>query len=244
MLKRVVKSYRPWLRRLAIGSLCLFFALLAILLLSDERRSYVKELIVANWEHRLLQDANQGLQNENAGLRETVLRLEQTASLDKQATALLQAELMISQEEIYELKKELGFYKGIINATGNGKGVDVHGMRIRPLSQERSYRLELILIHVAKTDTMTEGVLDVALEGIQKNSAKHLSLSEITIDEGLTYDFRFRSFQRFENNFVLPENFKPQRVFVNLLIKGKEKSRLEKIFDWPSTVSREGTNVG
>lgn len=87
-------------------------------------------------------------------------------------------------------------------------------------------------------------MIGVALEGIQDDATRRLDLREITLDKNLVYDFRFRSFQRFENSFILPENFEPQRVFVNLSIKDEKESRFEKIFDWPVVTGREGANVG
>ena len=53
--------------------------------------------------------------------------------------------------------------------------------------------------------------------------------------ENRGYSIRFRNFQRFENSFILPENFEPQRVFVTLSPDDPDAAGFEKIFDWPET---------
>ncbi len=244
MSKLVVKLHRPWHWSVAIIALSMLLAWLTWLLLDNSHWSYIRDRISANEDYKLLWDVNQRLQTENAGLRERVLMLEQITALDRQTAALLQNELKTLQEDIHKLKEELEFYQGVMEASGDEKGLDVHGVHIQALTHERSYRIKLILTHVAKTDTVVEGIVDVALEGIQKSSARHLGLHEITLDDGLSLDFKFRNFQRFESNVILPEDFTPQRVFVSLLTKNGKRAMLKKVFDWPLTASREVSHVG
>ena len=170
--------------------------------------------------------------------------MQQNTRLDTQAAALLQERLIDSQDEIFQLRKDLEFYQGIINASGEENSPGVHGIRIKPLTHARGYRLELILLYIANTDKMVDGVIDVVLEGILDSAVKRLSLNEISLDKNQTYTIRFRNFQRFENNFILPENFEPQRVFVTLSIDDQDESGFEKVFDWPVTEGRETADVG
>ncbi len=236
----VIKPHRPWWRRLLYVLFLGILLLLTAILLSDNSHwSDIQQRIIS-----VLGNKAQVLAGEKAQLREKVLMLEQTTRLDKQAAALLQEGLITSQQQIYRLKKDLEFYQGIMNTAGGDRGQDIHGIRIQPLTRERGYRLELILIHVAKTDKMIEGVITVALEGIQDGVRRRLDLSEISLDRNMVYDFKFRSFQRFENDFILPENFKPQRVFVTLSPDDGEDTGFEKVFDWPETDGRETIDVG
>ena len=184
------------------------------------------------------------LLGENATLRQELLILERNIQVDKQAAALLQEKLIDSQEEIFQLRKDLEFYQGIITATDETNSPGVHGMRIKPLTQRNGYRLELILLNIANTDKMVEGKMEVVIEGIQDSAIKRLSLTAVSLDENRDYSIRLRNFQRFENNFILPENFKPQRVFVTLSPDDPDESGFEKIFDWPEADERETADVG
>ncbi len=192
---------------------------------------------------------NQGLSpaellGENTALREKLLILEQSNQIDRQATAAMQEQLVDSQEEIYQLRKDLEFYQGIITATDETNSPGVHGIRIKPLTHPNGYRLELILLNIANTGKMVEGEVEVVLEGILDGAIRRLSLNAISLDENRDYSIRFRNFQRFENNFILPENFAPQRVFVTLSPDDPDKIGFEKIFDWPETDDGETADVG
>ena len=242
----VITMRRSWRRRVVF--LILFVLLLAVFISSDYFPG-VRSNHNGGWTFILPWTSTQGLSpeellDENAELRERLLILQQNTRLDTQAAALLQERLIDSQEEIFQLSKDLEFYQGIINASDEENSPGVHGIRIKPLTHARGYRLELILLYIANTDKMVDGVIDVVLEGILDSAVKRLSLNEISLDENQTYTIRFRNFQRFENNFILPENFEPQRVFVTLSIDDQDESGFEKVFDWPATDGRETADVG
>lgn len=184
------------------------------------------------------------LLGENNELRERLLMLEQNNKVDKQAAALLQEKLIDSQEEIFQLRKDLEFYQGIINTTDEANSPGVHGIRIKRLTHAHGYRLELIFLNIGNTDKIVEGTVDVVLEGIFDSSVKRLSLSDLSLDDDRAYNIKFRNFQRFENNFILPENFEPQRVFVTLYLQAQDEVGFEKVFDWPETNKREAADVG
>ena len=184
------------------------------------------------------------LLDENAELKGKLLVLEQNSQVDKQAVALLQQELKEAQEENFRLREDLEFYQGIMNVKHDKNSPVVHGLRIRPLTQGNGYRLELILLHVTNKDELFEGVLDIVVTGRQGGETKRLPLRGISLDKNRDYAVRFRNFQRFENNFVLPDAFEAQTIEVTVSINEKEQSKLEKIFDWPVTANVETENVG
>lgn len=220
------------------------FILLAVLLLSS---TGIYQRQDGSWEVRLPWSRSRSpeqLLGENKALRQELLILERNIQVDKQAAALLQEKLIDSQEEIFQLRKDLEFYQGIITATDETNSPGVHGIRIKPLTQRNGYRLELILLNIANTGKMVEGRMEVVIEGIQDSAIKRLSLSAVSLDENRDYSIRLRNFQRFENNFILPENFKPQRVFVTLSPDEPDESGFEKIFDWPEADEREIADVG
>lgn len=186
----------------------------------------------------------QALRSENTELREKLLILQQNNQVDKQAAALLQKQLIDSQKENFQLRKDLEFYRGIINVKGDRNSPVIHGMRIKPLTYARGYRLELILLHITNTDKVFEGMLDVVVEGTQDSAVKRFPLNEISLSGGGNHAIRFRNFQRVENNFVLPENFLPQKIFVTLSMDDQDEPGFEKVFDWPVTNGREKADVG
>ena len=159
--------------------------------------------------------------------------LKRATELDKQTTALLQKEMTSQQDEISRLKRELEFYQGIMDATRESSGLDVHGIYVTPLSRERSYHLSLVLTHVAKGDMVAEGVMDITIEGAVGTVVRKLKLEKVNIDDTLDLTFKFKNFKRFESNITLPPELVPRRVIIEIQPNGKKQATIKKVFDWP-----------
>ena len=233
MPRLVVKSHRPWQFASAIILLSALTALLTWLLLDRSHWSFIYDRITTSREDRLLWEVNQGLEQERAALQERVLMLERTASLDKQTASMLQGDIKNLQEQVFRLKGELEFYRGVMDAASEAKGLGVHGIHIEPLSRDRTYHLKVILTHVTKSAIVAEGTLLVSFEGNQRGTAKTLGLKEVTLDRGLDLAFKFRNFKTFDTDFTLPEGFTPQRVIVQLQSHDEKQAKIKKIFEWP-----------
>lgn len=237
----VIKPRRSARYRILIP--VLFLLALPVLIFAD------RETLLAYLDFRLPWGAGGGLsaqqlRGDNAELRERLLVMEQNNRVEKQAAAQLQEQLINLQTENFRLRKDLEFYRGIINVQGGGNSPVIQGMRIKPLPQARSYRLELILLHITNRDRVFEGSLDVILAGMQDSAEKRLPMNGISLDRNRNNSVRFRNFQRFEMNFTLPEGFEPQKIHVTLSIGDQQEAGFEKIFDWPVTEGRETADVG
>ncbi|MBI2969563.1 MAG: hypothetical protein HYY36_02340 [Gammaproteobacteria bacterium] len=235
MGRLVVKSHRPLQMALAIVVLSMFIAIATWLLLDRSHWSLIYDRFNESRQRRLLWEVNQGLEEENTRLRESVMMLERTTALDRQTAAMVQDEITELQKEVFRLKGELEFYQGVMEATGQGKSLDVHGIFVRPLSHRDGYRLKTILTHVVNTDAVAEGVMRIRIEGIQEGNTRFLDLRDVTLDSGLDLTFKFRNFKRFESNLAFPADFSPQRVFVELQPKGQKEANIKKVFDWPES---------
>lgn len=237
----IIRRHRSWKARLTLLLLLLLLPPLLLLIYLDR--------VAVDWKLSLPwgpanRAASGELLYENTELKEKLLVLEQHSQVDKQAVALLQQELKEAQEENFRLREDLEFYQGIMNVKHDKNFPVVHGIRIKPLTQSNGYRLELILLHVTNKDDLFEGVLNIVVTGKQEGETRRLPLRGVSLDQNRDYAVRFRNFQRFENNFVLPDKFEAQTIEVTVSINDKEGSRLEKIFDWPVTANLEVENVG
>ena len=211
----------------------MILATLTWVMLDSSHWRFIEHKLDDNRDYKLLWDVNKGLEEENKQLREKVMMLEQTTDIDRQTAGILQDELKGLQDEIHLLKGELEFYQEILDSAATASGLDVQGIHVQPLVQPDNYRLKLILTHVGKTGRVVEGVIDVMVEGIQNKNNRLINLADVSLDKEVKFDYNFRNFQRFECNFKLPEDFRPQRVLVNLLQKNSKQPRLKKVFDWP-----------
>lgn len=201
-------------------------------LLDESHWSYIKSRIALGQESKSLWMENRNLEKENEQLRERVIMLERTTQIDSQAAAELLEEMKKLQDEIYTLKGELEFYQAIMTSTSTTPGLSIQGMQIDRLPVENNYRFKLILTHVAKSDKVAEGTVEITLEGIQDGVAKALNITEVVINPAIDLSFSFKNFKRFESNMMIPEGFTPHRVIVRLQPKDTNLSKIKRVFDW------------
>jgi hypothetical protein len=232
MSSLVVKNHRPWQFAVAIIVLSMFLATLTWLMLDKSHWSLIYDRIGVNQDSKHLWEVNQSLQEERVELRERVLMLERTTSVDKQTAALLQDEIKSLQESIYTLKGELEFYQGIMEATRDAKGLNVHGIYIEALVQARTYRLKLVLTHMAKGNLNAEGRMSIFVVGTQNEREEKLELKDVAIGEAMELSYKLQSFKRFETRLMLPEGFTADRVVIELKPKSKKQAMIREVFDW------------
>lgn len=232
MSRLVVKNHRPWQFAVAIVVLSMFLATFTWLILDKRHWSVIYDRMSDNQDWKHLWEVNQSLRKESAQLQERVLMLERTTSVDKQTAALLQDEIKSLQEKIYTLKGELEFYRGIMDATRDATGLSIHGIYIEPLAQARTFRLKLVLTHVAKANILAEGTMAIAIAGRQDGNEQQLKIEDIATGEALNLTYKLRSFRRFDTKLVLPKGYIPERVIVELKPKSKNQVMIRKVFDW------------
>jgi hypothetical protein len=233
MSRLVVKTHRPLQKILAVIILSIAIILLVWGLLEKGQWNYIRAQLASSEESKLLWGVNRSLEGENAELRENLILLERASQIDVETIAELQNAIRNLQEEVYSLKGELEFYQGIMESTRDSKGLNVQGLHIETVTQHK-YRFKLILTHVTKNDMVAEGRADLSLEGMRNGKRQILNLEEVTHEQPIDLTFKFRHFKRFEGHLTLPDGFEPLRVVVQLQLSGKDKSKIEKVFEWPA----------
>jgi len=237
MSRLTVKSHRPFQWSIAIVLLSMLVSILTWFMLDDRHWSLIYGQIENNQEFKNIREANIALEKKNLELNEQVLMMQRTTSLDRDTMSLMQDEIKKSQDEAYRLREDLEFYQGIMDATRDTDGLNIQGIHVEPLAQAQSYRFKLVLTHVTKSVKVAEGSMDIVIEGMLDGKLSKLKLQDITLDDSLDLSFEFRNFKRFECNLDLPVSFTPRRVYVQLLPKGRNQIRLNKVFDWPESAS-------
>jgi len=193
----------------------------------------IHEQMAENYDQKRLWRTNQELEKENARLRRQLAMLQTNDNIDKQATAELQKQLVELQNKVYKLTRELEFYRGIVSSTSDVSGLTIQALQLEPARQDGQYRFKLVLTHVAKSDKVIRGTVDVALEGTTNGTSRTLSLMEVMRDQSVSFDYSFKHFKRFEGTLDLPSAFKLRRVRVQLLPKNSSHTRIERVFEWP-----------
>lgn len=232
MKRYVVKNHRPLQWSAAVIGLSAIIAIVTWFLLDKSHWSLIYDHYDENKVFKTVLEENRQLEASNRKLREKTNMMQEMDNMDKKTAGLLQDEIQELQDQIFKLKQELEFYHGIMDGTRESNGLNIQGMDIRPLKKDNSYRLNLVLTHVAKSVKVAEGTMDVSLEGEREGKPSLVKLRDVAMDTNLELSFKFRNFKKFECDLMLPEDFTPIRVKVVFIPKGKNKTKIIKTFDW------------
>lgn len=232
----IIKHHRPY----QIASIIILFSLVLafglLFFIDDSHWGYIKSRIAFGQESRQLWDENRHLTQENEKLRDHLIMLERTTQIDSQAAAELHDEIKQLQDELYKLRGELEFYQNIMTSTGASKGLSIQGMLIEKIAGN-NYQFKLILTHVSKNDKVTEGTVEILLEGLQGNVTRVINIKDLMVNSAVDLSFKFKNFKRFEGNIMLPEGFTPSRIMVKLQPSDEKLSMIKKVFNWSDILS-------
>lgn len=185
-------------------------------------------------EAETLQDEAEQLNARIAGLREQNAIHERSLQIERQAFKELETTVAGLQGEISELKSELAFYRGIVAPEETAEGLRIQDFSVAPNGVERGFRYKLVLTQVLKNDTVVRGTAKVSVEGTYNGKLRVFDFGELASEGSSSLNFRFRYFQNFEGDLVLPEGFNPARVLVKVDPRGRRYRTLDKVYDWPA----------
>jgi len=175
-------------------------------------------------------DAIVALMRDRSALQQKVVALEQSAALDKEALAGVQATLAEQRDTVAQLQEDLLFYRQIAtpeNAEAE-RGLVIGGVSLSATAAApRRVRYKFEFRQVGDSERL-DGHANISimgdLDGERVSLPLHtLALSDLEADIPLG----FRYFQNVEGELELPEGFEPVRIQVSAVVEGegvKEKS--------------------
>lgn len=179
-----------------------------------------------------LQQSLQEREQQLAELQDRIAVLERAAEIDKQGYQVVDESLRSLQSEILELKEEVAFYRSIVAPRESSRGLRIQRFKITPGSEAHTFRYKLVLSQVMTNNKIARGKVIMEIEGVRDGKHEVLALEKVAMEKTDKLAFRFRYFQNFEGDLLLPADFTPSRVLVKLVSSGKT---LQKSFDWPSS---------
>ena len=172
------------------------------------------------------------LLSSNKELEKQILKLERLADIDNGTSIRLQNEIKLLQDQVFNLRRELTFYKGIITGSSYSRGLNIQGLHIETTRKQTFFKYKLVLTNIGNSDSITEVTIDMSVEGNDKSGFRTLSSGDMILGAELKRKIKVRNFERIEGNFNFPNGFEPLRVLVNLQQHDKEKLRLHRVFEW------------
>ena len=234
-VRLVVRPHQP-LRQLILAVLgVLLITLVSWMLLDYGHWHYLYDRIRIGsaWRSMLAESSEQtqSLEEANRHLREQVAILQRSAQIDKQATADVQHHLSDMQDQLFQMKEELEFYRGIVASSKTNIGLRVQGLRVNALAEPGRFHFKVVLTNVDKGDKVSTGRISVQLAGKQNGVARSFDLTGL-LDGGGSLKYSFSHFHRVEGDLKLPQGFEPESIKVSIIPDGTNKVADSKSFGW------------
>ena len=178
-----------------------------------------------------LRKRTQALEADNATLRHRVTVAELGQKVDQQAQTDAQQMMGELQAETARQKQELQFYRGLVVRQYGSGVLRVQELRVRAEDEERHFVVLITLVQAATRDTIANGAVTFAVEGLQGTTPVTLALEDLEIDKRKQFPFSLRFFQQIEVPIVLPVEFQPERLHVEYRL-GRNPEPTKQTFDW------------
>lgn len=235
MSRLIIKSHSPARRRLQFLVLVLILGIAAWGLFEYGRYKGGYDVRAADaYRAELLQN----IADERARvreLRENQAVLERSSQIEKESYRQLEGAVANLQQEILELKEELAFYRGIVSPKDGSRGLKLQDFDMTRGINDRHWRYKLVLTQVLNNDRLATGSIALEISGVRDGQPSRFGLKDLSEGDIDELTFRFKYFQDFEGDLVLPDGFEPGQVIVTIDPRGKRLDRFEETFDWPSS---------
>ena len=179
--------------------------------------------VVSSMLERLdLRNRNQDLTRENDDLRHRVSVAEVGQKVDRQAQS-------DAQQMMGELQAETARF--FVKAFADMGTLGVQELSVHAAEEDRRYRVLITLVQAATRDTIANGTVTFAVEGMRGMEKATLPLSDIEVDKRKQFPFSLRFFQQIEVPIQLPLDFEPERLHVEFQL-GRNREPSKQTFDW------------
>ena len=232
MPKHVIKKDSRFLPAHYITFFLLVFVIVGWFLYDSPRLKTIRTQLSQAHDISELLSSNKELEKKNQELDKQILKLERLADIDNGTSIRLQNEIKLLQDQVFNLRRELTFYKGIITASSYARGLNIQGLHIGTTRKQTFFKYKLVLTNISNSDSITEVTIDMSVEGNDKSGFRTLSSGDMILGAELKRKIKVRNFERIEGNFSFPNGFEPLRVLVDLQQHDKEKLRLHRVFEW------------
>lgn len=196
------------------------------------------DAVEARQQQGLLESRIVALSAENDRLSATITRLEQAGEIDRRAHEEVSRSLSDLQSELLEIRQEVEFYRGIVNAEDAGlSGLKIQTLKLRQDAEPRQYQFRLILSQLATTNARVNGHAELAISGVLDGEQVELSHRDLAGGQATALPFSLRHFQEIRGQIALPEGFVPLRLLLKVTPGAGNATALERVFLWADVVS-------
>lgn len=176
------------------------------------------------------------LEAQERELREEIIKLETMRKTDQEAYKAIDSSLRSLQDKIQEQREAIAFYRGIISPADSSSGLRVQDFQVLRGAEESRYRLRLVLVQVKQHHRRVNGSVRLSVDGARDGEAISIPFAQLIPDgTDAKWAYSFRYFQDFERDLVLPPDFTPDRVNIELMPSGSGNTGIKQSFPWSTS---------
>ena len=176
-------------------------------------------------------------------LSQRVAVLENAAFVDKESVDSVRESNRELSDKIAQMEEDIALYQGIMSPSVNSTGLTIQEVTLTPTPSAQRFRFKVMLTQVGNNAKYLRGFVGINLIGIENGKVAAYPLKELSNDiSDVDIKFRYRYFQDFKGELVLPENFTPDQIQVVAQSVGSKSARIEKAFNWSDL--ENSNNVG
>lgn len=184
-----------------------------------------------------LQTSIETLKQDKLDLHDQLALAQRSTQVDSEAYQQVKTDLKLLQQEILELREQVGFYRGIVAPRESSTGMRIDQFNVEKTSGKDLYHFNLVLTQVIKNKRSTRGVVKLTIEGVKNGRPKKLALKDFSVSKKKRLEFKFRYFQKLEGDIVLPKGFSPRQVLIE--VSPHKKKKIKSTFDWPKDLTEK-----
>lgn len=166
-------------------------------------------------------------------VRQRVAILENASMVDQMSTDEVRQVNRELSDRIAALEEENALYQGIMSPSVNSSGLTVQEVAIAQTASENRYRFKVMLTQVGNNTSFLSGLVGINVIGVENGEVTAYPLKDISPDiDDVDIRFRYRYFQDFSGELVLPDGFTPDQIQVIAQSVGNNAARVERLYDW------------
>lgn len=214
-------------------------ALAALLLLLWLASLWAVATLVQRWVAPELDETRSALDALRIEHQDTAARLERARDrgtvlnrsdqVSRAANQELQSLLAERDEEVAQLRADLAFYERLVGNSSQRQGLSVHSLTLDE-GAGGAWNYTLTLTQNLKKAKVSKGAVTLRIDGVRAGKLDSLQWGDLLQDASAKpVDFAFKYFQQLEGSVMVPPDFIPHRVWVEVR---SDSGAVEQSFPW------------
>jgi hypothetical protein len=163
------------------------------------------------------------LAKENDQLKQQLAIAQRSVQVAKVASRKLTDNLAERDEQINGLRADLAFYTRLVGGSTQHQGLQLQNVHLQRVGHSQAWNIELTLTRNARRGDEVHGTATVDVDGVRTGSLTRMRWKDISAPEQKDgMDFKFKYFQQLHGTILLPKDFTPNRLQIELAPRGKK----------------------